>query len=143
LRPSDTFARLSINDARDVPTVHMGYGQDVPILYASLGVRRIAALAYMLSWAWREHLIASKQLGQIPSSRIVLLFDEIEAHLHPRWQRFTSSIEDRNCYLSKRHHDLRELSEKKLTCLTHLHSFYARRSNGTTAASREEIFERL
>jgi len=87
LKPGDTFARLSVNDARDIPTVHMGYGQDVPILYASLGVRRIAALAYMLSWAWREHLIASRQLGQEASSRIVMLFDEIEAHLHPRWQR--------------------------------------------------------
>lgn len=81
------FARLSVNDARDIPTVHMGYGQDVPILYASLGVRRIAALAYMLSWAWREHVIASKQLAQKPSSRVVMLFDELEAHLHPRWQR--------------------------------------------------------
>lgn len=87
LKPSDSFARLSVNDARDIPTVRMGYGQDVPILYASLGVRRIAALAYMLSWAWREHLIASRQLGQQPSSRVVMLFDEIEAHLHPRWQR--------------------------------------------------------
>ena len=87
LQAGDTFARLSVNDARDIPTVRMAYGQDVPILYASLGVRRIAALAYMLSWAWREHLIASQQLGQQPSSRIVVLFDEIEAHLHPRWQR--------------------------------------------------------
>jgi hypothetical protein len=41
----------------------------------------------MLSWAWREHLIASKQLQTEPSTRIVMLFDEIEAHLHPRWQR--------------------------------------------------------
>lgn len=41
----------------------------------------------MLSWAWREHLIASQQLGEPASSRVVLLFDEIEAHLHPRWQR--------------------------------------------------------
>ena len=81
------FSRLSVNDARDIPTVRLGYGQDVPILYASLGVRRITALAYMLSWAWREHVIAAAQLGEPASSRIVLLFDEIEAHLHPRWQR--------------------------------------------------------
>lgn len=87
LKPGDGFARLSVNDARDIPTVRMGYGQDVPILYASLGVRRITALAYMLSWAWREHVTASKQLAQAPSSRVVMLFDEIEAHLHPRWQR--------------------------------------------------------
>ena len=87
LRPGTGFKRLSVNDARDIPTVRMGYGQDVPIVYASLGVRRITALAYMLSWAWREHLIAAKQLAQEPSKRIVMLFDEIEAHLHPRWQR--------------------------------------------------------
>lgn len=87
LEPGTAFARLSVNDARDIPTVRMGYGQDVPILYASLGVRRIAALAYMLSWAWREHVITSNQLAQAPSSRVVLLFDELEAHLHPRWQR--------------------------------------------------------
>ena len=87
LRPGDGFARLSVNDARDIPTVRMGYGPEVPILYASLGVRRIAALAYILSWAWREHLIASRQLAQAPSARVVMLFDEIEAHLHPRWQR--------------------------------------------------------
>ncbi|MCB9654087.1 MAG: AAA family ATPase [Deltaproteobacteria bacterium] len=87
LKPGDEFARLSVNDARDIPTIRMEYGLNVPILHASLGVRRIAALAYMLSWAWREHLVASKQIGQESSSRIVMLFDEIEAHLHPRWQR--------------------------------------------------------
>lgn len=87
LQVGESFSRLSVNDARDIPTVRMGYGQDVPILYASLGVRRITALSYMLSWAWREHLIASRQLAQAPSARVVMLFDEIEAHLHPRWQR--------------------------------------------------------
>ena len=87
LEPGAGFARLSVDDARDIPTVRLGYGQDVPILYASLGVRRITALAYMLSWAWREHVIAAAQLGEPPSSRVVLIFDEIEAHLHPRWQR--------------------------------------------------------
>lgn len=87
LKPGTDFARLSVNDARDIPTVHMGYDQDVPILYASLGVRRIAALAYMLSWAWREHLIASKDVPANRTSRIVMLFDEVESHLHPRWQR--------------------------------------------------------
>lgn len=81
------FARLSINDVRDIPTVHMNYGQDVPILHAALGVRRIVAFAYMLSWAWHEHVIASEQLAQKPSSQVVLLVDELEAHLHPRGQR--------------------------------------------------------
>ncbi len=87
LEPRAEFARLSVNDARDIPTIRLGFGEDIPILYASLGVRRITALAYMLSWAWREHVIAAAQLGEPPSSHVVLLFDEIEAHLHPRWQR--------------------------------------------------------
>lgn len=81
------FSRLSINDARDIPAIRTGYGQDVPIVHAALGVRRITALAYMLSWAWREHVIAAKQLGESPTNHVVLLIDEVEAHLHPRWQR--------------------------------------------------------
>lgn len=87
MRSGSNFARLSVNDARDIPTVRMPYGSEIPIVYASLGVRRITALAYILCWAWREHVIAAGQLVAAPSSRLVLLFDEIEAHLHPRWQR--------------------------------------------------------
>ncbi len=81
------FARLSVNDVRDIPTLRTAYGQDVPILHAALGIRRIAALAYMLTWARQEHALASKRRAQPMSSRIVLLIDEVEAHLHPRWQR--------------------------------------------------------
>lgn len=87
LRPGTKFKRLSLNDARDIPTIQMGYGGEIPIVHASLGVRRITSLAYMLSWAWREHLIAAEQTGQPRSDRVIMLFDEIEAHLHPRWQR--------------------------------------------------------
>lgn len=87
LQVSPEFARLSLNDVRDIPMLRMGYGQDVPVLHASLGVKRVTALAYVMSWAWREHLIAAKQLGESPASQMVLLFDELEAHLHPRWQR--------------------------------------------------------
>ena len=59
----------------------------MPIVHASSGVRRIAALAYILVWSWTEHLRAAEQLGMDSTRQIVLLFDEIEAHLHPRWQR--------------------------------------------------------
>ena len=38
-------------------------------------------------WSWSEHLRAAVQLGLKSTHQIVLLFDEIEAHLHPRWQR--------------------------------------------------------
>lgn len=87
LEVSSSFARLSLGDARDIPQIQMGYGQSVPILYASLGVRRIIALAYAITWAWREHLVAVRELGAKPASQMVLIFDELEAHLHPRWQR--------------------------------------------------------
>lgn len=85
--PEPTFARLSLDDARDIPTIRMSYNQVIPILHASLGIRRIIALAYMLCWAWREHRIAASLVGKEPVPRIVLLFDEVEAHLHPKWQR--------------------------------------------------------
>lgn len=78
--------RLNAIDARDIPTLKMPYGE-VPITHASAGVKRILALAYLLVWAWHEHKKASELLGEPPSSRVTLLFDEVEAHLHPRWQR--------------------------------------------------------
>ncbi len=81
------LVRLSVNDARDIPSIRTRYAQAVPILHASAGVRRIAALAYLLRWSWQEHVLAARQLGEAPTSRAVLLFDEIESHLHPRWQR--------------------------------------------------------
>ncbi len=80
------LTRMSLDDVRDVPSLRTAHG-DVPILHASSGVRRIVALAYMLQWSWREHRIAAKQLGEQPTSQVVMLFDEIESHLHPRWQR--------------------------------------------------------
>ena len=73
-------------DWRRVPVIRHPYG-DVPILYASAGVRRILAIAYMVVWSWQEHLWASSRLGFKPVRRLVLLVDEIEAHLHPFWQR--------------------------------------------------------
>lgn len=75
------------DDVRDVPSLHMPYGQDVPVVFASSGVRRILALSYMLLWAWKEHAIAARNLGEERTRQVTLLVDEIESHLHPRWQR--------------------------------------------------------
>jgi hypothetical protein len=50
-------------------------------------MRRVLALAYLLVWTWSEHKAASALLHQPPTDRLVLLFDEVEAHLHPQWQR--------------------------------------------------------
>ena len=79
--------RLSVDDAQDIPSIKTDYSDAVPIVHASAGIRRIAALAYMLVWSWTEHMRAAEQLGSDYTHQIVLLFDEIEAHLHPLWQR--------------------------------------------------------
>jgi hypothetical protein len=81
------LVRVSIDDPRDIPSLKTAYAEEVPILHASAGIRRITALAYMLVWSWREHEIAATRLGEQRTSRVVMLIDEIEAHLHPRWQR--------------------------------------------------------
>lgn len=78
--------RVSIGDARRFPTLRMPYG-DVPITHASAGARRIVTLAYLLVWAWSEHHAASELLRVPPSPRVTLIVDELEAHLHPKWQR--------------------------------------------------------
>jgi hypothetical protein len=83
---SGPLVRLGL-DARDMPTLTMPYGADVPLLHASAGMRRVIALAYVLVWAWQEHVLASRELGQPTARQVVFLVDEVEAHLHPRWQR--------------------------------------------------------
>lgn len=78
--------RLFVGEGRDRPTLLVG-NQTVPVALASAGVRRVLALAYFLVWAWHEHQVAAKLLGKKPEDRFVVLFDEPETHLHPRWQR--------------------------------------------------------
>lgn len=90
--PGDQLApgelvRLGIDSVQDIPTIRMPYGLDVPVLHASAGIRRIVALAYLLVWSWREHDRASDQLDQPRARQVIFLIDELEAHLHPRWQR--------------------------------------------------------
>jgi hypothetical protein len=81
------LVRISLDDSRDIPSLEMAYGAQVPILHASAGVRRIVALAYMLLWSWSEHVVAARRHGEQLTSQVVMLIDELEAHLHPRWQR--------------------------------------------------------
>src|SRR5205807_1653762 len=78
--------RLSWDDVRDIPTLKFSYGE-VPILLCSEGIQRIVSLAYLLVWAWHEHLAASKLIRKEPVRSIALLIDEMESHLHPFWQR--------------------------------------------------------
>ncbi|MBV5275813.1 MAG: AAA family ATPase [Lamprocystis purpurea] len=52
--------RLSVNDARDIPSIRTAYSKGVPIVHAS---------------------------AEDCTTQVVMLFDELESHLHPRWQR--------------------------------------------------------
>lgn len=81
------LSRPYLDDVRAIPTIRMPYGQDVPITYAPAGVQRMCKLAYLLAWVMSEHDAESKRLGRVPSRQVIMLVDEVETHLHPRWQR--------------------------------------------------------
>lgn len=72
--------------SKEIPTLVHPYGI-VPIIYESAGIRRILTLAYLIVWAWEEHKIRAKDTGRREERQMVILLDEAEAHLHPRWQR--------------------------------------------------------
>jgi len=80
-------ARVDLLDSRLIPTLQMPYDQQVPVTVASAGMKRILALAYLLVWAWREHLEVSRIAGRPSAERMLVIIDEVEAHLHPKWQR--------------------------------------------------------
>lgn len=73
-------------DTREMPTIRLPYG-NVPIVHASAGIQRVMGLAYMLVSLWHNHVSRAEKLRRKPSNQVVLLLDEIEAHLHPKWQR--------------------------------------------------------
>lgn len=81
------LTRISLDDVRDMPTLKMPYGQEVAVVHASSGMRRIISLAYFLVWCWEEHLKAKELLGEESEAKTVFLIDEVESHLHPKWQR--------------------------------------------------------
>lgn len=78
--------RRIAGDTRPMPTIKHAYGEE-PLVDASAAVRRIVALAYLVVWAWDEHKTQSELIHEEPQRRMVVLVDEIEAHLHPQWQR--------------------------------------------------------
>ena len=73
-------------DSREIPALMHPYGK-VPILFESAGLRRVITLAYLLAWVWEEHRIQASMRGKSEERQMVVLIDEVEAHLHPRWQR--------------------------------------------------------
>ncbi len=82
--------RMSANSDIKMPTINMPYTENgsVPLPHVSSAVKRVLSLAYSLVWAWRSHLaVCGEVQGAQPTNRVVFMVDEIEAHLHPRWQR--------------------------------------------------------
>ncbi|MCK6622571.1 MAG: AAA family ATPase [Calditrichaceae bacterium] len=73
-------------ESRLIPTIKHPYGE-IPLIYSSAAVQRIVGLAYLIVWTWEEHKNQAKSIREKPQDRMVLLVDEIEAHLHPQWQR--------------------------------------------------------
>ncbi len=85
LKPG-ALMRLSAEDPKRYPTLATEYGQDVPVVHAAAGIRRVISLAYMLIWLWRENALINKLKFESTTPSIILLIDEVEAHLHPKWQ---------------------------------------------------------
>nr|WP_309688934.1 AAA family ATPase [Armatimonas sp.] len=75
-----------LKDSRDIPTLQLPYGE-IPVIHASAGIRRIISLVYMLVWAWREHKLAANLLEFSTTREVTFFIDELDAHLHPKWQR--------------------------------------------------------
>ena len=71
---------------QEVPTISHSYG-DVPIIHESAGVRRMISLAYLIVWVWHQHRFNAGFMERNPERQLVVLIDELEAHLHPKWQR--------------------------------------------------------
>lgn len=73
-------------ESRDLPTLLMPNGQ-IFARHASAAIKRVLSLAYVLVWSISEIRRAAPVAGQDPLRRVTLLIDEVEAHLHTRWQR--------------------------------------------------------
>jgi hypothetical protein len=81
------LTRVDLTDARDMPTLLMQAGEEVPVVHASSAVKRIVGLAYLLVWSWHEHRRACALLGESAADEMTVLIDDIDSHLDTRWQR--------------------------------------------------------
>ena len=78
--------RVYLEDPKNHPVLKLPYGE-VPVAECSAGMRRILALAYVLTWACHEDAERSRLMKMPGAGAVTVIIDEIEAHLHPLWQR--------------------------------------------------------
>jgi hypothetical protein len=120
--------QIRLGDEDWIPTLQTRYGA-VPVTQAAAGVKRVLSLAYLLVWAAESHKRSARLLGEEPEDHVILLFDEVEGHLHPRWQRlFLPSLMDVVSNL------LREGQTKNFQIIATTHA-------PMVAASLESIFQ--
>lgn len=86
IRPAASPVRLPGPDVTSLPALDTAYGV-VPLQHASAAVRRVISLAYFLVWTWHQHELQSAVIGSEPERRVIIIIDEVEGHLHPKWQR--------------------------------------------------------
>ncbi len=100
-----------------------------------------------------EELLAPVRSGDGPFSCLekgdALVAEQVAKECANLFQRSSSCVEGRNGQLALRHHSLHRISNRKLAALTEVHNFFAKRSDGTTAAERffgakpDDMFEYL
>lgn len=76
-----------LDDDRRYPTLNTSYGKNILFPHLSSGVKRIITLTYFLVYAWKRHRESAEAIGEEQTKQITFLIDEMEAHLHPKWQR--------------------------------------------------------
>lgn len=82
--------RISVEDPRDIPLFSTGFGTADDLVHfphLSSGMQRIILFVYCIVLAWNEHKFITKHKNQKLADRFIILIDEIETHLHPRWQK--------------------------------------------------------
>ena len=78
--------RLFVNNTEVYPMVSLPYGS-IPVHQLSSGMRRIIEIAYLVVWAAAESATFQTMTQRKAKKSITVIVDEIEIHLHPKWQR--------------------------------------------------------
>jgi hypothetical protein len=111
LEPAGRTIRVP-SDRRDIPMIRHSYGE-TPITFESDGVKRVLGLCYLIAWTIHEHRLTAKRRQEAPLDRLILVMDEVESHLHPRWQRtILPAVIEATCAIS-------EISSLQIIAATH------------------------